>query len=218
MSKDFWKLMLWVLGFTALFLTIAWSATLFTDVSLMDAAHPINAIGILVAICVGGVFAYQRLRIFRTFTPHLTISHDVNHRLLSDSYIHIGITATLHNSSRVHIELREGFFLLQRIAPSTDDEIYEMCTQVFVDDEERNVQWPIIYRNDRVWDEGELIVEQGAYHPETYEFVVPRNIRAVSIYTYFANPRFTPGSQFARGWAATTFYDIFDHELDSAPG
>ena len=61
MSKDFWKLALWVLGFTALFLAIAWSATLFTDASLMDAAHPINAIGILVAICVGGVFAYYAM-------------------------------------------------------------------------------------------------------------------------------------------------------------
>ena len=209
--------MLWVLGFTALFLAIAWSATLFTDVSLIDAAHPINAIGILVAICVGGVFAYQRLRIFRTFTPHLTISHEVNHRLVSDSYIHIGITATLHNSSRVHIELREGFFLLQRIAPATDEEVGELYAQVFIDGQEPDAQWPVIYRNDHAWDESELIVEPGASHPETYEFILSREIRTVGIYTYFDNPRFTLGSQLAQGWAATTFYDIFDHELDGVP-
>ena len=212
MSKDFWKLALWVLGFTALFLAIAWSATLFTDVNLMDAAHPINAIGILVAICVGGVFAYQRLRIFRTFTPHLTISHEVNHRLVSDSYIHIGITATLHNSSRVHIELREGFFLLQRIAPAADEEVGELFDEVFIDERYENIQWPAIYRRERAWDVGELIVEPAASHSETYEFIVSREIRTVSIYTYFDNPRFAPGTQIAEGWGKTTIYDIVSED------
>ena len=169
-----------------------------------------NSIGILVAICVGGVFAYQRLQIFRTFTPHMTISHEVTHRLVSDSYIHIAITATLHNSSKVHIELREGFFLLQRIAPTTDEEVGELYAQVFVDEEQEEIQWPVLDSSPRTWDEGELIIEPSGSHLETYEFIVSKEIRTVSIYTYFDNPKFMRSSQSAEGWGATTIYDIVD--------
>ena len=202
--------MLWVLGFAALFLIVLSGLTRFTDVEFIEIVTAMNSIGILVAICVGGVFAYQRLQIFRTFTPHMTISHEVTHRLVSDSYIHIAITATLHNSSKVHIELREGFFLLQRIAPSSDEEIEGLYTQVFLNEEQLDVQWPFIYGSEHIWDEGELVVEPGESHPETYEFVISKDVRTVSIYTYFENPSFTPGSGSSEGWAATTVYDILD--------
>ena len=212
MSNPFWKLTLWVLGFAAFFLIVLSSLVRFTDVEFIEIVTAMNAIGILVAICVGGVFAYQRLQIFRTFTPHMTISHEITHRLVSDSYIHIAITATLHNSSKVHIELREGFFLLQRIAPATDEEVGELYAQVVIDEQYENMQWPAIYRRERAWDEGELIVEPGASHPETYEFIVPQEVRAVSIYTYFDNPRFTPNNQSTEGWGKTTIYDIVNED------
>ena len=82
------------------------------------------------AIIVGGVLAYRRLQIFRTFEPHLTITNRVSHRLLGNSYFHIAVTATLHNSSRVKMEFREAFFLLQRITPTSDEgvELYTLNT------------------------------------------------------------------------------------------
>ena len=72
MSNPFWKLILWVLGFAALFLIVLSGLTHFTDVEFIEIVTAMNSIGILVVICVGGVFAYQRLQIFRTFTPHMT--------------------------------------------------------------------------------------------------------------------------------------------------
>lgn len=61
MGKDFWKLLAWVLGFTALFSLILWSVALLTNAKVIDSARSIHAVGILVAICVGGVFAYQEV-------------------------------------------------------------------------------------------------------------------------------------------------------------
>lgn len=55
MHKDFWKLLLWVLGFSALFILILLGTSLFTNAKVIDSARSIHAIGILVAICVGGV-------------------------------------------------------------------------------------------------------------------------------------------------------------------
>ena len=123
MPKDLWRLLLWVLGFSALFILILLGTSLLTNAKVIDSARSIHAIGILVAICIGGVFAYQRLQIFRTFEPHLTISHRVSHRYTGDSYAHIDVTATLYNSSKVQVELREGFSLLQLVAPASDEHI-----------------------------------------------------------------------------------------------
>ena len=48
--------MLWVLGFAALFLMVLSALTRFTDVEFIEVVTAMNSIGILVAICVGGVF------------------------------------------------------------------------------------------------------------------------------------------------------------------
>lgn len=52
------------------------------------------------AILAAGIFALFRLEVFRSFKPPLTISHEVTHRQIGNSYIHIAVSATLKNSSR----------------------------------------------------------------------------------------------------------------------
>ena len=208
MRKDTWKLLLWVLGLSALFALLVWFAGQVTSTEFLDSANAIHAIGILVAVCVGGVFAYQRLQIFRTFEPHLTISHNIRHRFIGDSYVHIDVTATLHNSSKVQVELREGFFLLQLIAPETDEHIEDLYAQVFVEREYEDIRWTTLERFDRHWDSGELVVEPGESHPESCEFIASRDVESVMVYTYFYDQRFTQDSDYERGWLASTVYDI----------
>ena len=211
MLKDLGKLLLCVLGFIALFMLILWPVTLYTNTSFIDSARSIHAIGILVAICVGGVFAYQRLQIFRTFEPHLTISHNICHRYIGDSYAHIDVTATLRNSSKVQVEIREGFALLQLVAPVSDENIEAMYAERLNDGSSQQLQWTTLDEIHREWTSGRLIVEPGESHPETYEFVILNNVESVIIYTYFYNPRFSSDSNnSAEGWVATTVYDIVD--------
>lgn len=200
--------MLWVIGFSALLLIIIFATTQLTDAGFMDSATSIHSIGILVALCVGGIFAYQRLQIFRTLEPHLTISHRIHHRFIGDSYTHIDVTATLHNSSRVEVELREGFILLQLIGPETDEHIEHLYAQVFVEGEYEDIRWTTLERLDRHWNPGELVVEPGESHPESCEFLVSRDVESVMIYTYFYDQRFSQDSDYERGWLASTVYDI----------
>ena len=204
--------MLWVLGFTALFSAIALGVIQFIITDVADAARLIQSIGILVAICVGGIFAHQRLQLFRTFEPHLTVSHSIRHRLIGDSYVHIDVTATLHNSSKVQVELREAFSRLQLVSPAWDEQIETLYAQVFIDKTEQHVRWDTLEEIQREWGSGELIVEPGESHPETYEFIVSNEIETVIIYTYFYNPRFSQDSHSAEGWVATTYYDTVNHE------
>ena len=158
------------------------------------------------AIVIGGSFALYKLQIFRDFEPHLTVSQKVSHRVVGNEYIHVETTATLHNSSRVKIEIRQGLFRLQQIAPATDEDISEIYSQTFVNGEHDYLQWPTLEEAVRDWDANELIVEPGESHHETYEFIVSRDATSVMVYTYFYNSRF-PKSP-SEGWGASTVHDI----------
>ena len=165
------------------------------------------------AIVVGGIFALYKLQVLRTFEPHLTISHEVSHRPIGDSYVHIDVATILHNGSKVQIELRKAFFLLQQIAPIDDEDIESMYAGVFVDRDHGNLRWPTLDGVDRAWNKGELIVEPGESHPETYEFIVSMDVESVIIYTYFYNPAVSRSPSAPEGWAATTVHDIIGHRL-----
>ena len=208
LRKDLPKLLLLALGFATLFIVVVLGTTHLTNTRIMDSARSVHAIGILVAICVGGVFAYQRLQLFRTFEPHLTISHRIDHRPIGDSYTYIHVTATLHNSSKVQVELRNGYFLLQQIAPETDEQIENLYVEVYVDRKYVDLQWTTLEKSDRNWDKGELVVEPGESHPETCEFIVSRDIESVMIYSYFYDQRFSQGTGPERGWLSSTVCDI----------
>ena len=163
------------------------------------------------AIVTGGIFAYYKLQLFRDFKPHLTISHNISHRILSDSYMHIDVTATLHNRSKVQIELRKGFSRLQGVAPVSDEEVESLYAGTFEDMEHDTLQWPTLDEVDRVWEEGELIVEPGESHAETFEFLVGAYVYdTVLVYSYFYNPEASQDPGSTRGWHATAVHDIVE--------
>ena len=163
------------------------------------------------AIVTGGIFAYYKLQLFRDFKPHLTISHNICHRVLSDSYMHIDVTATLHNGSKVQIELRKGFSRLQGVAPVCDEEVESLYADTFEDRGHDALQWPTLDEVARAWNEGELIVEPGESHAETFEFIIGASVYdTVLIYTYFYNPTASQDVGSARGWHATTVHDIME--------
>ena len=212
MGRDFWKNFGVLIGAVLLSATasalIVWGMVAWAGLSHGDSARLFQAVGAVTVIFVGGVFAYWRLQIFRTFQPHLTISHEVSHRFIGDSYVHISVTANLYNSSRVKIELREGKFRLQQIKPASDEEIERTFAEVFIDAEYEEFQWPILNEVPRFWNERVLIIEPGATYRETQEFIVSSDIESVMIYTYFYNLDFLQSSQVTQGWEETTVYDI----------
>ena len=153
-------------AFVILFAGVALAMSFLPGIAFGNAINSILAIGILTAICVGGWLAYDRLQLFRTFEPHLTISHEVSHRNVSSNYIHIAVKSFLTNNSKVKIELRKGFYRLQQIKPAGGKrEVESLYSQVFVEGEFQHLQWPTIEEIDRVWSEGELIVEPGENAP-----------------------------------------------------
>ncbi len=173
---------------------------------LKDAAGVIQALAAATAIGLGGVFALFKLQVFRDLTPHLTVSHEIGHRHVSRQYTLIDVTIELHNTSRVHIELREAIFRLQMVAPLSDEEAGRLYDDMRAD--QAQATWPLLLRTQRNWDEGELVVEPGESRRESYDFLVSSDVSAARVYTFFHNPSFREGGGAARGWGATTVYDM----------
>ncbi len=178
------------------------------DVPILDSARAFQAIFAVVAITSGAIFAYYKFEIFRDFEPHLTITQKVSHRLISDNYVHIEATATLHNSSKVAVEIREAFFRLQQISPFSDEEIEMIYAETLMPEQSDYIQWITLEEYERYWLPNHLIIEPGELHSETYEFIVSKELSTVLIYAYFHNSEYSTDDQASQGWATTSVHDI----------
>ena len=174
---------------------VALNLTLAGTGKLKDLAGVIQSVVTAFAIIAGGIFAAYKWQVFRESEPHLTITNEVSHRLVGDSYVHIAVTAILHNSSKVKMEFREAFFLLQQISPVSDEDIEGLYDQAYTGEEQGDLQWPTLDETLRTWRDNELIVEPGESHQEIWEFIVSNDVESVMIYTYFYNSRLPQGPQ-----------------------
>ena len=171
-----------------------------------DLAGVVQASVAALAIAAGGVFAGYKLQVFRDFEPHLTVTHAVSHGAVGTQYMHVAVTATLKNSSKVRVEIRDGFFRLQQIAPMDDNEVqfvYEMTSN---SEDYPDFNWPILgqYR----LDPDGLVIEPGGTHHEFCEFVLSKDVESILVHSYFYNMRHSASPQSAEGWTATTRYDV----------
>ena len=203
-----------ILAFLAIFL--AYSTGVISWLFLDDADQAKDFAGIVqswatvAAFMVAGIFAVLRLEIFREFSPHVTITQTVSHRSISDRYVHIFVTATLHNSSKVRVDIRRGFFRLQAISPISDEAVEALYADVYVNRVNRDFQWQTIDEAPREWSRNDLIVEPGESHQETCEFIVTSEMRTVLVDTYMYNSR-SPAVPV--GWGTTSAYDILERNI-----
>ena len=190
----------------------------------------IGALATTAAVVGGGLFAWRNTQIFRAKAPHVVITHEISHRPVGTQYVHIFVTAVLHNSSRVHIEFLDGFVALRQVSPVADGDIERLYQQVFVAQEQGRFQWFDLDLLRHHWDQDSLLVEPGETETEIFDLVVRRDVESVAITTYFYNSRVVVQvqdngelSEVRRrrrklcpwrrvrgplGWGRTTVYDI----------
>ena len=163
-----------------------------------------------VIIVAGGVFAYRKLQPFRDFEPHLTVTQSTTHRTVGAQYVYIAVTATLHNSSKVRVEICESFFRLHQIQPLDDEYIEALYEAAFNSETHTDIDWPVLDEAFHRLALNKLVIEPGEYHHEPCEFIVSRNVETVLIYSYFYNSAHFEHSHSAQGWTATTVYDLVE--------
>ena len=170
----------------------------------------------VIAIVAGGIIALFRLEAYRDFEPHVDVTHETTYRIMNDTYAHINVRTTLHNTSKVKVEFTRAIFSVQRVLPMSNEEIERIHDQVFLFGERKDLQWPILSLVEYTWNPEELIVEPGQKHSETQEFIVQLEVSSmtVKVLTYFYDERRQqpPNDQKDAtaefGWQAVTFLDI----------
>ena len=185
-----------------------------TGTSATDISRVRDVVGIVQAfvwaflIVAGGIFAYRKLQLFRDFEPHLTITQAVTHWPIGTQYVHIAVTATLHNSSKVKVEIHDFFFRMHQIRPLSDENVEYYYNKAFSSGGYSDFDWPVLENVSQLLGPNERIIEPGEYHHEPFEFIVSKEVETILIYSYFYNPKYSRHSQSAQGWTATTVYDI----------
>ena len=175
---------------------------------LGDAASIVQLLATAVIIIAGAVFAYRKLQLFRDFEPHLTVTQSATHRAVGTQYVHIAVTASLHNSSKVRVEIRESFFRLHQVQPLDDEDIEALYEAAFNSEQHADIAWPVIDEAFRRLGPNELVIEPGESHHEYCEFIVSKDVNTVLIYSYFYNLEHSQHSRSAQGWSATTVHDM----------
>ena len=164
-----------------------------------DIADVVQTALTILALLGGGVFAAYKLELFRDFEPHLTISHSINHRALGDSYVHIDVTASLLNSSKVRVVLQEGYYVLQSIEPASESGDFTETAMLYP-------PWHVL--DEATFDLGDqvLVIEPGQSIQEVLQFVVPIEVTTVLLHYFFYDSNHSTDHE--QGWGMTSVYDI----------
>ena len=198
-----------VVGSTSIVGVSVWLAEDWFGIKNSDSTRIIQVLTTLVVISVGGVVAYYKLDIFRDFQPHLTITQDVSNRQVGDSYVHISVRASLVNTSKVKIEIRNAIFRIQQVAPLPDEEVERLYSEFNAKPSyEKYIAFPTLVEFDREWEEDEFVIEPGETGSENYEFFVKNDFDAVSLYAFFNDQTTATSPRDQKGWAAESVYDI----------
>ena len=194
----------------ATLVTIVWGLHAWRDVfgTVGEAVSIAQVFITAVVVLAGGIFAYRKLQLFRDFEPHLTVTQSVASRPVGTEYAHIAVAATLHNSSKVRVEVRECNFQVQQIQPMSNEEIEHYYVEAFRQDGSAYIEWPMLEDVVRRLEPNEMVIEPGAYHHEPGEFIVSRDVKVVLVYSYFFNTEYSDSGRSAQGWSATTVHDI----------
>ena len=153
-------------------------------------ASVVQSVLTALAVVVGGVFAWRNRHLFRYGQPHLTISHEISHRQVSPWYVQIAVTAILHNSSRVKVEVLDGLLTIQQMAPVSDADAEEIFAQTFIDEQHNGaLQWATLREVRLSWNQEGLIAEPGESTTATFEYIVPNYVESLLVTTYFYNSK-----------------------------
>ena len=166
-------------------------------------ANIVLALVTILAILVGGLFAAVKFELFRESEPHLTVSHNINQRRLGSGYTHLDVATIMRNNSKVKVELRDGYFLLQQIAP--------VAAEVdFLGENLLYPPWPILDEMSFSLGDSDIVLEPGQSLQEVFQFMIPQHVETLLIH-YVLFDSASPGDR-SRGWGITEVYDIIAHE------
>ena len=160
----------------------------------------------ILAIVGAGAWASYRFGLFRERVPRGTISHEITHRSLTDTAIHISVTVIFSNTGRVVWSFapeQSNRTTIQLVRPIAHEDLIALDDRVEAG-ESQTYEWPVI--DDRSLARP-LEVEPSDTEEITHEFVFDTGVESILVYSFYGNENI--------GLRATTVYDIVRENHDN---
>lgn len=207
------------------------------QIPLKDWFEIAKSLANILAIIIGGFWAYRLFWMKRQRFPRLDIKYGFVHKSITREKILLNVTVAIFNRGEVLARLKNGEIWVQQVLPlptNLGPKINEGLDPIkflreFISHESREmwqteIPWPVIARVQSEWTDWQKEIEPGNSLQLRYDFILDRNTQLVKIYTFYENVskryRATKWSRrrsriaFWRkdrhpiGWESATFYDL----------
>ncbi|MCP4264452.1 MAG: hypothetical protein GY777_02565 [Candidatus Brocadiaceae bacterium] len=158
---------------------------------IKESANIAQSVATVIAIIVAGIWFIER----RESSLKADITHTVVHREIDDKQIWVRVSIEISNKGKRLLDLKYGLFSIHQILPLEPVDIPIL--------KDYRVDWPLI--GDHCKRKLNIKIEPGEKDHLDHEFLIPRNVQTVEIYSYFQNPE-NPDI----GWSKSTIYDLIE--------
>jgi len=208
-----WNLFGW-LEFVSRHIDISGSAAAFQHAiaerkDLLEAVHSLASI---IALGVGGVWAYNAFIRKRETYPRANVSHRIMHRSICSEKTLLRVAVYIENPGDVLLSLAHGMIRIQEMSPwLTSLKQISVSPIGYAADGDTEIAWPRICEREFRWKSGEREIEPGETDECHFDFVIDASIDTVLVYTYFRNH-----SKLHRqiGWNTTNVYSLAESTND----
>ena len=179
-----------------------------------DIAQIIQAVATIMAIIVGGSWAYSRFVRGRLGQPHANIDHEVTHRPIGDGNVLLRVKVTIQNVGHSLLKLGESTLRVQQILPLSEEVLGAIKEgQNPIKDGETEVRWALIESRELDLAKRPVKLEPDERDEINYDFFIvgcPQTIKVYSSYSSVTNSLRLSGFKSAHplAWNRTTIYDF----------
>ena len=165
------------------------------------------------SIIAAGIAASIKYRIFRSGRPFVTVTLAASSRPCSPGYTQIGVTAQLHNGSKVLAKANRLEWECLSLAAYSDEQIDAKIGEYFGSPSGSsghatgNREFPWNVRQRITKDDFSVAIEPNETGHDNATFVVPNYCTAVQVRLFIPT---RPGSEL--GWTAVIYHDISSRE------
>ncbi len=166
----------------------------------------IESIVTIIAIILGGIWAYLLFVKNREKYPKALINHEVQ-KVKFENEVLVRLTIQIENIGKVILPVISGDVWLQQMQP-VNDSIKQAIADFQNQNNKADIGWPIIAkRKFRYEKENDYELEPGEIDKFEFDFLIDKSVKTIQFYTHIENVE-----KSNKGWNYTSIHNLDIHE------